>query len=44
MELALKSKPLQGSFTATLKGELSELLITPKLKPELLADKKKKKG
>ena len=44
MELAQKGKNLQGFFVATFKGELSKLLIVPKLKPELLADKKKKEG
>ena len=44
MELALKGKTLQKSFIVTLKGELSELLITLKLKPKSSADKKKKEG
>ena len=44
IELTLKGKLLQGSFAATLKGELSELLVTLKLKPELSVDEKKKEG
>jgi len=43
IELAQKGKNPQRSFTATFKGELSKSL-TPKLKPESLADKKKKEG
>ena len=43
MELIQKGKTLQGAFIATFKNKLSKLLITLKLKPKPLIDKKKKK-